>query len=147
MKDGKMGKKADEFELLISSMVKYFDEHPEEFEYLGSGRHRQTYLHKNKGYVIKVARDAVNGIVANLEELEIFRYRDKRADRLDGHDVERYARCRRLNDVAIVMEYVDPAMDSDFEDGDIPSWTQEIDCGQVGWTAKGKLVAYDYSMI
>ena len=39
------------------------------------------------------------------------------------------------------MEYVEHA---DRFDNELPDWTGFVDCGQVGFTKKGELVAYDF---
>ena len=53
------------------------------------------------------------------------------------------------NDIPILfMEYVKHANFDAIKDefGNIPDWVYSIDCGQVGFNRKGKLVAYDYGV-
>jgi hypothetical protein len=126
----------------INSLNRYLASHPGKFLYIGHGRHRDTYLHKR--CVIKVAR-CIEGIQANNEELDIFRSRDKKNDKIEGIEIVRYARCRRFNEVAIVMESI---VEFDFSKGHyVPNWAWDMDGGQVGWNRKCRLVAYDYSIV
>lgn len=95
-------------------------------QFIGDGRNRKAYRHK--GYVIKVPLN-VFGMLDNEIEAKAFkRY---------GEEFP-YARCKLIG-VCLVMEYVEHTWEKN-----LPDWVMSIDCGQVGYNRKGKLLAYDY---
>ena len=103
-------------------ILQYLDE-----DWLGAGRGRVAFKHKN--YVVKIPY-TMEGIMFN--RMEAYSYKKHNAD-------GRFARCR-MHGIMLVMEYIEQIKDHD----DLPLWVSYIDCGQVGYTRTGKLVAYDY---
>lgn len=102
---------------------------------LGIGRHRTAY--KLQGpYVAKVP-NSTWGLTDNEEEAHA--YLIGKAQRWLGGNY--FAACRMLGYV-LIMEYVEHA---DLPYVDLPSWVYAVDCKQVGYTADGRLVAYDYA--
>lgn len=107
------------------------------FTYIGAGRQRRTYMSKSGKYVLKFPR-SISGALANIEEAWMYHI----GERMDGN----IARCRLIlfkGMYCVMMEavqYVDSHMN--LRTG--PYWLYEVDCLQVGYTRKGKLVAYDY---
>lgn len=105
------------------------------FKFLGEGRNRIVFRHGS--FAIKVPLNW-EGAADNRYEAETYRW--YRSGGLLGH----YARCRLIPGTAIlVMELVDLVSRS-IEGCDLPEWCDWVDCGQVGLTKYGKLVAYDY---
>lgn len=100
-------------------------------EFLGIGRERAVYRRGN--HVIKVPV-SVDGFASNDKESRV--YRDTTDGWLFGI---RYARCKLHWSGLLVMEYVEPVHSKN-----MPSWTNYIDCQQVGYNKKDQLVAYDY---
>ena len=108
------------------------------FDLLGEGRHRQAFLTPSGKYVIKFPLNP-EGAVANDEEAHIYATSPKK-------ERERLAKCRLFyynNLPCLIMEYVEEVTKWD----KLPKWTRFIDCGQVGYTRYGQLVAFDYSYI
>lgn len=105
---------------------KRFNLNPVELEFLGSGRHRSTFLLPSRKNVIKFPLTD-RGFAANLKEAS----RDNWPWPV--------ARCKLLQDL-LIMEYID----LDFK-GNKPLWAEEIDCYQVGINKFGQYVAYDYA--
>lgn len=70
----------------------------------------------------------------------------------DDPEEIRYARTRMTyydGDIPIVfMEYVQYANDEKIQSilGYVPDWTMSVDCGQVGFNSRNKLVAFDYGI-
>lgn len=101
-------------------------------EGLHTGRNRATLLMGK--YVIKFPLCG-DGVADNDWEGSI-----------SGGDYIQYARTRLayVGDVPIVfmeqVEYAKVNYDA------MPDWVGSVDCGQVGYTRKGKLVAYDYGI-
>jgi hypothetical protein len=115
----------------------------QKFEFLGDGRHRCVYRHKN--WVIKVPHNE-EGVQANIDEYKLFKgMREHRI--FKGNKVHKekygvtYARCRMLNGIFLVMEYVE---DSPNLDMNKPEWSDYIDCRQVGLNRRNEFVAYDF---
>lgn len=103
-------------------------------KHLGKGRHRITYLLPSGLNVLKVPINEA-GRHANLCESTLFHF--KRAP----YPV---ARCAMLHGTGfLIMEYVEPVYRSQLTV--VPAWADLVDCFQVGFTRKGKLVAYDYT--
>lgn len=99
--------------------------------FLGEGRHRKVYYDPKRHEVIKFPKCCL-GESDNQHEncLNGTIYAKSRLDKIL---TEKYG-------VYIIrMEYVEPTGSSDK-----PDWTWSIDCGQVGRTFNGRLVAYDY---
>jgi len=129
------------------------------FTYLGSGRHRRTYLSPNKRYVLKFPH-CRNGLYANQDEAKTWK------ESLHHPCDIAYAPCRLIEGsilmmVAVVEAYggtdgCDNARSSNLIGGydiysrclesNLPSWIENIDACQVGRTRNGKLVAYDYGL-
>ena len=107
------------------------------FELVGSGRHRETWRRGN--CVIKIPL-CNYGVEDNWQERKLWlKYRTT-----DKDDVQ-YARCRLIANWLLMMEYVEPYHRTKcFQD--LPKWTHYIDCGQVGFNRRGKLLAYDYGV-
>ena len=96
--------------------------------YLGSGRRRMGFLSRNRQWVVKVPLSD-DGVADNAWEDRSYRLTDMP-----------YARCRILDNHCLIME----AVDVEVNPRNLPRWAFSIDCLQVGYNRKGKLVAYDY---
>jgi len=100
-------------------------------EPIGIGRHRTVFRDGN--WVYKVPHDEEGwGMASNDREAQGALWSD---------EPERFANCELVvvQDFQLLkMEYVTPA--SHLRGG----WTDFIDCGQVGYTKDGRLVAYDW---
>jgi hypothetical protein len=95
------------------------------------GRHRQLFLSRCGKWVYKIPRNSA-GLGANHNELRAYK---------TGGWIP-VAKCRLIHvfDIPIiVMEYVKSVHLGSSE----PDWVACVDCAQVGYTRKGKLVAYD----
>lgn len=103
----------------------------EKYEYLGCGRNRIVFRLKSKNYVVKVP---VN-LAGNSDNC----FEAKKQD--FGYPVAKAKRVIIGDFCCAVMEYVEHA---DRFDNELPDWTGFVDCGQVGFTKKGELVAYDF---
>ena len=95
-------------------------------------------------YVVKVPKNFY-GVIDNEWEGCVSNSED-----CDPEDVQ-YARTRLdyWKGVPVVfMEYVEYASDEQISKrlGYVPEWTMSVDCGQVGFNRKGRLVAYDYGL-
>ena len=117
----------------------------ENLEFLGEGRHRRTYRHKN--WVIKVPKGE-NGLYANRCEARKYREYFDKPDR----DGIYYAACRLMKNGYLVMEYLDVVCTpnhtpSKYYNYSLPDWAYEVECCQVGFTRDNRLVAYDYPPI
>lgn len=108
-------------------------------QYLGQGRHRHAF--RRGDFVYKIAWNW-DGIIANSEELLICSKHKHKHDK----DYICYALCRRINDVCIVMEYLEEFWKQHTVKV-LPKWTLCVDSLQVGYSKHGKLKAYDFSMI
>ena len=101
------------------------------YELLGEGRNRATYR-VSADWVVKVPRCEA-GIFDNESESETYGC-------LGGN----LAACSVFYEEGgipvLFMEYVEPVCLG----ASAPSWVSFVDCGQVGYTRAGKLVAYDY---
>ena len=105
---------------------------------LGEGRHRRGYLSRNSKYVYKVPM-MMDGLIDNHREAHVSRVSRKE----DFYGGVQFARCRLGPRGILIMEYVKPAdWGDDFNP--LPAWVGRVDCCQVGHTADGRLVAYDY---
>lgn len=105
-------------------------------EPLGCGKDRHTFALPGGRNVIKYPR-CTEGMDANYDEAALFRIYGQK-----GHPKIGLARCRLIPGTSIlVMEVVERA---EWKSG-LPSWCAWIDGGQVGYTRRGVLVAYDYA--
>lgn len=102
------------------------------YQLLGVGRNRVTFLLPSGKYVLKIPRND-SGVWDNHHEA-----------RLSG--TWNYARCKLVNLCGIwclVMEYLN--CETIYKEYDsLPDWTIGVDCCQVGYNRKGKLLAYDF---
>lgn len=101
------------------------------FKCLGCGQTRMCFLTPSGKNVVKIPLDCYGMSGNNKEEL---RYKTKFKD----YPV---ARCRYIKGTFIlIMEYLTPPPIG----FNYPDWADYVDCQQVGFTNKGKLVAYDF---
>jgi len=107
-------------------------------KFLGEGRTRRVYLAHSGKYVVKYPLNST-GEHANWQEAKDY----KKGGFLEK---ENLARCRlatlRGKEV-LIMEKVEPTNKFNKEGN---SWVDYIDCQQVGYNRKGKLVAYDWAI-
>ena len=146
------------FNLSYATRRRYLDNVMKEkgFTFLGTGRHRRTYLSPNKRFVLKFPNYRA-GVEANRNEA--FKWKGFLNNKAAPHGAK-YAPCRLLQDCIIMMVAVveaygetcgdDSARDSGAIGGEstplgLPDWCFGIDSCQVGKLANGKLVAYDYA--
>jgi hypothetical protein len=107
-----------------------------EYTFLGVGRSRAVFLGPNKLFVVKIPINE-EGELANCREERLYK---KEKNRPDSH----WARCRLYpGTMILIMEYVESIHDIPGEKK-LPKWVFNIDCAQVGFNKKGKLVAYDF---
>ena len=100
---------------------------------LGTGRHR-TVFDMGDGWVLKLPQN-IYGDGSNDLEVQL-------ANSDEPSDIP-FARCDMVDFFgipAVKMEKVEQAR------GNLPEWTNYVDCGQVGWTQDGRLVAYDFGL-
>jgi len=100
-----------------------------DWTFLAETDKRRVFLSPSGKYVLKVP---LNERGEDENWWEHYRY-----NVLGWKDL--YAKCRLVGK-CLVMEFVKVATDLK----NLPDWTRDIDCAQVGWNRKGKLVAYDY---
>jgi hypothetical protein len=113
---------------------------------VSAGRNRITFLFPT--YVIKVPRDGY-GNADNEHEGCMGRYAITNRKRNRGVPVARTRFIAVDHIYIIAMERVNLLGWTGVVDhyaGDYPSWVDGIDCGQVGLTRSGELVAYDYGI-
>lgn len=110
---------------------------PDDLQMLGYGRHRITFKLSDK-YVLKVPY-VEDGVYDNHQEVKLYnRFRE----------AGKCARCRIVklyNLPCLIMEMVTPFVYGKTPGEDWPEWSNYVDCGQVGVTRKGNVVAYDYA--
>lgn len=113
-------------------------------ECIGFGTTRICFAYPESNSVIKIPFNMI-GYEASFSESEAYK-RFKKAPETSLP----IANCRfmdfrdTLGMQLLVMErLVSFPPKSAWRTGDLPRWTDEIDCGQVGWNAAGELVAYD----
>ena len=104
------------------------------FKELLAGRNRVAFLSPSGRNVVKIPLNDY-GVADNSSEA--VRWRKERADWYP------LARCRLFCDLLVVMEVVDRCS---LDYGKLPSWVSWVDCGQVGYNRRRKLVAYDYGL-
>ena len=111
------------------------------WKYIGPGRHREVWHRGN--YVIKIPL-CMNGLSDNFHERSVWsKHRD--------HGYIKYASCRMVGNFLLLMEYarfVGPDSDETgyFTYSKSPEWGYSIDCGQIGYNKRGRIVAYDYGL-
>lgn len=101
---------------------------------IAQGRHRRVF--ESKHCVVKLPI-SLEGNSANLHEAYTFKTNPNYI----------YARCRliRIGDLYVLfMEKVRTRFNPYDKNEKFPDWVDSIDCGQVGFNSKGKLVAYDF---
>lgn len=104
-----------------------------------AGSNRLTFGFK--GYVVKIPTCG-SGFVANDWEGSV----SNSEESFNNDSYVQYAKTRMVyfNGLPVVfMEEV--IMPIDFKYEDFPDWVGFVDCGQVGWNKKGRLVAYDFA--
>jgi hypothetical protein len=109
--------------------------------YLDVGRQRAAY--RRDGYVFKVPIN-LDGVFSNQRERRMwatFRQTDEVP----------YAACRLVCGIFLIMEYaLFPGPHADnigyVSRATAPSWASYVDNGQIGYTRRGKLVAWDFGM-
>jgi hypothetical protein len=109
------------------------------------GRNRGVFV-MPRNYVVKIPKNA-DGFTDNDWEGSVSNF-DESDPNFDPDDVQ-FARTRLFyypieNDFIpiLFMEYV--KQDTDWDSH--PDWVGSVDCGQVGYTKKGRLVAFDYGL-
>jgi hypothetical protein len=124
------------------------------YTWLGTGRHRMTYLSPNKRFVLKFPTCCYGIQISKREDAlwSMFHWEPTP----NGTYV---APCRMIGGVILMMRaMVELYGDSDSCDigrevlgqsscdskHEIPSWAERLDCGQVGRLANGRIVAYDF---
>lgn len=103
-----------------------FNEYPE------CGRHRCTFINKNRNVVIKVPSCEL-GMASNEDEYN------------SRNDIQ-HANCKLLflNKTRIPIIIMEK-LNIDHPYKDLPDWANTYDCCQVGSNKSGKFKAYDYS--
>jgi hypothetical protein len=108
------------------------------------GRNRNVF-HLGGNLVVKLPRN-YDGFCDNDWEGSI----SNSAESLGHPHYVQYPRTRLAyynNEVPVIwMEYVEYASSTRLieEFGEVPDWVYSVDCGQVGFTRRGRLVAFDY---
>lgn len=99
---------------------------------IGAGLYRRVFL-ESPTHVIKVPRNEW-GDYCNEGEAQ--------AAPTDA----RYARCEMFAhaQTGVCLLRMERVVRFPTRRDDLPGWTHSIDCQQVGWTADGRLVAYDW---
>ena len=107
-----------------------------ELTFINEGRHRAAFRTKSGKYVVKIPI-AEGGDLANWNEFWDY----ERKSQWFGDD--RLARCRLIcvaGTECLLMELVTMPPEGE----ELPPWVSYVDCQQVGYTRRGKLVAYDW---
>lgn len=120
---------------ILRKYLAFFRKHKKTFKRLGKGRQRDVF--RVGDYVIKVPLN-LDCVADNEHEAYMYRL----SQREKGHHP--MAKCRMFAGLLLIMEYVEPTRKSYNE---LPSWVGFVDCGQVGLTKDGSLVAYDYGLL
>jgi hypothetical protein len=105
------------------------------WKYLGEGGYRYAYLLRSGRYVIKIPKDEVGERYNRMEYID---YTHARRPNI--------GRCRLIKykgQDCLIMEYIRPTT---IKYNQLPEWAQFIDCAQVGYNRKGKLLAYDWAL-
>ncbi len=106
------------------------------YVYVGHGRHRIVFKRPRSKFVLKLPLND-NGVSDNWHEAVRGSVAHLNPDR-------RIARCRTVAGCLLLMEHVQEA---DLALADLPGWVGYVDCWQVGLTASGRLVAYDFGLL
>jgi hypothetical protein len=109
------------------------------FKFIGSGRQRATFLTPSGKYVLKIPRDDSEGDAEEANRSEAHAY-------ISGCLPFPVAKCRLIRYLGkdcILMEKVDTSPDYKRSEN---KWVNKVDIYQVGYTRKGQLVAYDYTL-
>lgn len=122
------------------------------FTFLGEGRHRMTFLAPHKRFVLKFPKNRY-GLLDNQAEDGIWsRYLGKP----NANGVQ-HAPCRLIQNSVLMMRTVFNISGDTLgcECGrkilggmvyaNLPTWSEEIECEQIGKLPGGKIVAYDYA--
>ena len=107
-------------------------------KHIGEGRHRRTYSTPSGRSVVKFATCRRGWSCNDLEAFLFAKYVSEKPTI--------FARCRMIvlgGVECLLMEHVNEI--NGFGTPGLPPWVSSIDCGQVGYTRRGKLVAYDYA--
>lgn len=107
---------------------------------------RTRWVYEFKHYVIKVPINA-EGLRANDWEGSVSNEKRRLKSKRYLEYWVQYPRTRLyyFKDIPLVlMELIAPLDWSKTCYDDQPDWVGSVDCGQVGYTKKGRLVAYDY---
>lgn len=124
------------------ALLALYNRYIDRAESLSYGRNRCTFLFNN--FVVKLPMNT-NGISDNDWEGSV-----SNGDNQDPWHV-RYARTRLIYIEDIPVVFMERVNDASYEAiackmGEVPIWVDSVDCGQVGFNRRGKLVAYDYGI-
>lgn len=100
---------------------------------VGAGNHRAAYRTRSGRYVVKFP--------CGYDDAGQF---DNEYEARHWRESPLYPRCRLIavaGASCLVMEWVEPATCWEL----LPPWVDSIDCGQVGYTRRGELVAFDFA--
>lgn len=106
-------------------VIKYNNE---DFKLFASGNTRKVYVNKNKTFVIKVPVNKLYNL--NINEYNVYK---------NSKDKQYYAECKLIENNWLLMEYIDPIIDNNFN---YPEWVGNIK--QVGFDKNKNLKFYDY---
>jgi hypothetical protein len=114
------------------------------FSFIGYGGTRIVFLAPCKTKVFKFPR-CHYGVSDNIVEANAWKNRKSLKDKCSGDDWgARIAKCKMVNNYALVMEYVDIGNRPNY--ADLPAWSRCLDGAQVGYNKDNKLVIYDYAL-
>lgn len=125
--------------VILQSLKSLHERYAKRALYCAEGRNRNTFVFDS--YVVKLPK-TLDGIVDNDWEGSI----SNSAESFNKPEYVQYPRTRlafsRDGIPVCIMERVEippwPGYDA------YPDWVGSVDCGQVGYTKAGRLVAYDY---
>lgn len=126
----------------LETLTRLHERYASRAEAVHEGRNRRVYVMRN--HVVKVPMNN-DGVADNDWEGSV-----SNCDQYPQSDYQvQYARTRLIvvDDVPVVlMERVDDVTVAQIVDrlGREPQWVGCVDCGQVGFNRRGRLVAYDY---
>lgn len=132
---------ADEFDVeYAESTVALMETFSENMEFIGWGRTRVVF-DRGDGYVVKVPFNG-EGYMANGGEYKTYTYNVANPDNpgipVAACNFEDFNSMDKEIPV-LIMEKVTYAHGEE----NLPDWVGWVDCGQVGYTKNGELVAYD----
>ena len=102
------------------------------YEFLGAGRNRAVFLTPSGKFVIKIPLNIAgnsDNYIEGKKKNDDFPLPNSKYLEINGFS-------------CVMMEYVEQLKISDATN--IPWWANYVDSMQVGYTRKGRLVAYDY---